>query len=287
LFILALLGCTLPALGSELVPWRDLLPGFEMAEFRVSADFQKDLLNREAAEQQEGTEQPEVPPLPPVSVPVVFLRIDPERYEFILHMESVEGQSSLAQLAEEHKLLLAVNAGMYLPDNLTSTGYMRSGAQVNNAKIGARLGSFLVANPLEPGLPPAALLDRGADDWERVLEKYGLVVQNFRLTSTEGEILWPEDGTLHSMVLLGQDHKGRILFLFCRGGLNPAGFARVLLALPLELRSLMYLEGGRPANLFVRAGDVEALWSGNGFASFLGSSPESTIIPNVLGLRAR
>lgn len=241
------------------VSWNTLQPGFEMADVTAANPMAS----------------------------FIIVRIDPRRYEFSLHMAS-EGQSgSLAAIAAKHSLLAAVNAGMYLPDQRTSTGYLKSPTHVNNPRIATKFGSFFVAGPKKKGLPHAALLDRDADDWQKALADYSLVVQNYRLTNTQGKVLWPLDATAHCIAALGQDSAGSILLIFGKNPMNPASFASSLLALPLNIRSLMYLEGGNPAALLVKAGNVSSLWSGNRLGPFLGGQQTEKPVPNILGVRAR
>ncbi|MDL2271924.1 phosphodiester glycosidase family protein [Desulfovibrio sp. OttesenSCG-928-I05] len=241
------------------ISWNALLPGFEMAELTA------------------------INPL----ATFIVIRVDPQRYEFTLHMASEGQNGSLADIATEHSLLAAVNAGMYLPDQRTSTGYLKSPTHINNARIARKFGSFFVAAPKKKGLPLAALLDRDADDWQKAIADYSLVVQNYRLTNTQGKVLWPLDATSHCIAALGQDHNGAILLIFGKSPMNPASFAATLLALPLDIRSLMYLEGGNPAALLVRAGDVRGQWSGNRLGPLLGGQQTDKPVPNILGVRAR
>ena len=55
------------------------------------------------------------------------LRIDPQRFDFVLCARSLDGgpPRTLSQWGEQYGLAAAINASMYLPDGLTSTGYMR------------------------------------------------------------------------------------------------------------------------------------------------------------------
>lgn len=43
-------------------------------------------------------------------------------------------------------------------------------------------------------LPEADLLDRTVDDWEALLPRYRMVVQNYRLISSDRRLLWTPGG---------------------------------------------------------------------------------------------
>lgn len=91
---------------------------------------------------------------------VVFLRIDPAYFDFTVETASSEKQSlPLEAWATRKGLIAAINASMYLPDGVTSTGYLRTGETVNNGRVVSKFGAFFVAGPDSPDLPGADLLE--------------------------------------------------------------------------------------------------------------------------------
>ena len=186
------------------------------------------------------------------SAAFVVLRIDSDLHSFELSMASETGQAfSLADWSRKDGLVAGVNAAMYLPDNRTSTGYMRSGNSVNNSRMVERLVAFFVAGRRKPGIPEADIIERGSASWRERLEDYSIVVQNYRLISSDGRLLWPEGGSAHSIAVVAKDEKGRILFLLSQEPLSVERFAWYLARLHLDLSTVMYVEGGQQAGLFV------------------------------------
>lgn len=224
---------------------------------------------------------------------LTILRIDPEFYEFTLHMASEDAvRRSLAEHGKTHNLVAVINAGMYLPDNVTNTGYMRNSTHTNNPRIVSRFGVFFVAEPVgNTSLPKAALLEKSAleQDAETILNKYKIVVQNFRLISTDGKILWKESQTAHSISALAQGANGNMLMVLCRFQLSPADFSRLLLALPLECSSAMYLEGGSHSGMFLKKPDLPepVVIRGKSGSVLAIDAPSESALPNVLGIRPR
>ena len=218
-----------------------------------------------------------------------MLRIDPALFRFSLHSVSAESPApdSLSAWAEQHDLVLAINASMYLPDRKTSTGYLRYGDYVNNPRIHNKFGAFFMAEPDAPDLPPAAILDRECDPWEERLPRYRLVVQNYRLIDTEGKALWLPGGPEHSIAAVGQDRQGHIFFIHCRTPMTGEAFAAELLRMPIALRSLMYVEGGSQAAMLARCPKLHRLWLGQSSISFLHPPEKETALPNVLGVQRR
>ncbi len=257
-----LLAAALPGARAA-APWQDLEPGLQLGAFTSNDE-------RRAA--------------------IDVLRIDPAFFRFSLHSagENDGPPLTLPAWAAQENLVLAVNASMYLPDRKTSTGYMRSGAYINNPRIHNRFGAFFVSGPDTAGLPEADVLDRDADPWEELLPHYKVAVQNYRLIDSEGRALWLPGGPEHSTSAVGRDREGRILFIHCRTPMTGREFTDAVLALPVNLRSLMYVEGGSQAGMLVRCSGLERLWLGYTIASFLNMDANlASPLPNILGVTRR
>ena len=127
---------------------------------------------------------------------LTVVRIDPAFFDFTLCARSQDSGPSrpLNQWGEQYNLSAAINASMYLPDGSTSTGYMRQGEHTNNGRIVQRFGAFFVAGPDEPGLPLAAIIDRDNPVWRQQLDRYSLVIQNYRMINADRRILWSPGG---------------------------------------------------------------------------------------------
>ena len=220
---------------------------------------------------------------------VVILRFDPMLFTFSLHMVSEEGQPprTLRQWADKHNLVAAINASMYLPDGRTSTGYMRHGEHVNNRRVVGRFGAFFVAGPDTTVLPSAALLDRETEDWQERLSHYSVVVQNYRMINSQRRILWSPGGPLYSISAVGQDGEGNILFIHCREPIEAYSFASLLLHLPIDVRTVMYVEGGAQAGLALRTSLYSRVWEGRHMADFLITGKVNATLPNILGVTRR
>lgn len=241
--------------------WLELEPGLDFGEFRLDPEETK----------------------------ITALRVDPERFDFLLGSSSrMDGKPrTLGQWARDIDLAAAINASMYLPDGSTSTGYMRHGEHVNNPRIAGRFGAFFVAGPKREGLPRAAIIDRDMADWRKLLEDYDLVVQNYRMINSKRRILWSPGGPLYSISAVAQDGKGRILFLHSRSPVEAYSFAQQLLHLPLDVRTVMYVEGGAQAGLLVRTDKLSREISGAHAPSLLITGNLKAPLPNILGVRRR
>lgn len=237
---------------------------------------------------------------------LAILRVDPARHRFALGMASETGRAhSLADWGRKAGLSAGINASMYLPDNRTSTGYMRNGDTLNNKNVGNKLGAFFVAGPRKGSSPPADILEREMPDWNARLDDYAIVVQNYRLVDSRGKVLWPAGGPMHSIAVVAKDDQGRIAFVLSQEPLTAERFAACLKALPLSFSTVMYVEGGAQAGLFLRVDNEAAKSLPPAFAGASAhASPEGTIhvwkgrqsllntrgnpdapVPNVIGIR--
>lgn len=250
-----------PAKAGTKPNWRELEPGLEFAEFKlVDSDSR-----------------------------LSVLRIDPEKFDFPLCTASEDGKGprSLNEWASEKNLVAAINASMYLPDNRTSTGYMRSGDHLNNSRIVNRFGAFFVAGPKREGLPRAGIIDRDDPEWREKLDDYETVIQNYRMTNAQRRILWSPGGPHYSISAVGQDGAGRILFLHSRLPIEAYSFVQQILHLPLDARTIMYVEGGAQAGLLVHSGGLRRELTGPHPPSLLVTGNLKAVLPNVLGVRTR
>ena len=217
------------------------------------------------------------------------LRIDPAYFDFTLCARSQDSGPSrpLNEWGEQYNLSAAINASMYLPDGSTSTGYMRQGDHTNNGRIVQRFGAFFVAGPDEPGLPLAAIIDRDNPLWRQQMERYSLVIQNYRMINADRRILWSPGGPHYSISAVAQDGEGQILFMHCRQPVEAYAFAQQVLHLPLNVRTVMYVEGGGQAGLLVRSAALRRELIGLSPSGLLVTGDLRAVLPNVLGARRK
>ncbi len=257
--------------AGEEVEWTALEPGLETALLSAYSDKRETGL--------------------PSFATIRVLRISPLEFDFRIHSALWDDRlpRTLEEWADKKQLLAVINAGMFQKDGLTATGYMRSGSLINNSRIASRYGAFFVCDPLSPGLPGAAIIDKRTEEWQKILPSYGTVVQNFRLMDEHGGQVWPKNGRAHSITALAQDKAGRILFLHCGQPLSVYDFVRLVNLHPsLKISKAMYMEGGKEAGLLIRHNGETQIWQGFSPARFLfGEKNSGQRLPNILGISRR
>lgn len=217
---------------------------------------------------------------------ITAVRINPENFDLLLCSSLREDSQprTLGEWGEKFNLSAAINASMYLPDGQKSTGYMRSGSYINNGRIVGRFGAFLTAEPDTPSLPRAAIIEKDDPDWKEKISHYRMVVQNYRMINSKRRILWSPGGPLYSISAIAQDGQGRILFLHSRDRVEAYVFAQQLLQLPLDVRTVMYVEGGSQAGLLIHSEALSRELQGRNAAYFI-TGRLRVRLPNVIGAR--
>ena len=225
---------------------------------------------------------------------ICVVRIDPAfwQMEFIGVSAANDTISRTArQWAQGYGLAIAINAGMYATDYKTHVGYTEIRGQVISRRINV-YQSIAAFDPKDPRKArPFRIfdLDQPGVTVQSIRRDYASLVQNLRLVKRPGENRWEKQEKEWSETALGEDRKGRILFVFCRSPVSMYDFNRELLAADIGLVALQHLEGGPQAQLFLKAGDFELEMSGN-YTTFLNENKGNTTpppIPNVLGMRRK
>ena len=183
------------------------------------------------------------------------LSIDPDYFSFELQCMAQKKTDSkpMDQICKENNLLAAVNAGMFkLEGNFqTCTGYMKKGPYINNPTLNPSYKNVFVCNSKDTSKTGAAIIDITCQDWTTVKSNYSTCSQGIRMVNCEGKATWQASEKKWSMVLLGEDEAGNILFIFSRSPYKVLDFTNMLLQSELKLKRLMYLEGGPEASFYV------------------------------------
>jgi hypothetical protein len=216
-----------------------------------------------------------------------LVRVDPRHRKLRLLMASElggEGKTAV-EWAEEHKLFVVVNAGMFEKDHLTASHFMKNGTHVNNPKIKAD-NAFLAFDPVDGTVPKVQIIDRRCQDFEKLRKKYRTIIQGIRMVDCRQRNRWSVQPEKWSMVVAAMDKQDRIMFIFTRSPYRVHDFVDMLLGLPLDIRNMMYLEGGPEASLYLSAGGAVLRKFGGyetGFREHDGNS-EFCPLPNVIGV---
>lgn len=212
------------------------------------------------------------------------VRIDPSKAHMVAYLEHVDGLGSRTarDWCGRDGSIVVTNLGMYHPDG-RHVGYQRRGDVVDPSEVASDYRSVLVSGPRKPGLPGADVVDLEGSPADLV--DWDFVSQNLRLIAEPGRNMWAEQDRRWSEAALGQDGAGRILLLHTRAAFSMAELNRRLLALPLDVRQAMHLDGGPPASLSICAPAFELDVAGGFETGVFGDSEVGQWeLPNVLAV---
>ena len=148
---------------------------------------------------------------------ITIVRFDPQEWELVFLGLSQTGESSgktAREWCKSHKLVAAINAGMYADNYKTHVGYLRSKDHVNNSHIN-NYQSVLAFDPKEGKvIPPFRIydLDESEISIESILHDYNSAIQNLRLIKKPGKNQWSKQNGEWNEAAIGEDKEGKILF---------------------------------------------------------------------------
>lgn len=260
-----LVQCLVAAAVEAATVWRPLAPGLELGVFQLRT------------------------PAVVEDARVHVLRIDPQHWDLDLASVSETGEKSghtARQWSAKTGFVAVINAGMYAADGQTHVGYLRHGGRVFSRAVNGY--KSVVAWDPEPATNRPYFrifdLDQPGVTLKNILGNYRSAVQNLRLIRRPGRNCWSQQEERWPEAALGEDNRGRILFIYCPAPLSMHDLIKELLALDLELVAAQHLEGRAPAQLYVKAGTEEIELSGV-YSALSGQVAQTYPIPSVLGIR--
>jgi hypothetical protein len=224
---------------------------------------------------------------------MVILKIDPKLHALrLLSASELDRKPRTAkEWCKEFALLAAINASMYQNmEPLRSTGYMKNDNHINNSYINPAFGAFLCFDPVDTSLPPVQIVDRRLQkDWKQVIKGYKTVVQNYRMISDGKKMGWPQREEIYGSAAIGMDKDNHVLFILSRSPFSTHDLIQILLSLPIQVKSAMYVEGGPEATLYMRVHGIEMTFVGTCETETLEGEALKSVqrIPNVIGVVKR
>ncbi len=223
---------------------------------------------------------------------VTLIKVSPEYFDIDLYsavaIDSVKRKAM--EWAEDFNLQLVVNAGMYsLSDTYRSAGFMKQKGIVvepafkDNFKVMALFGASGSINQ------PFELLDLENEDTSGILSNYASAFQSIRMIDCRGQqVIWKPKRLLYSsMCVLGKDVENNAIIAFTRTPMSANQMSSLLIRLPINIRTTMYLEGGPEACFYIKTIDTVITKIGS-YVSYTFPTDTNTRywnLPNVIGFR--
>jgi len=243
-------------------PWGSLEPGLDLGTFRASM----------TAESGDSA--------------IRILRVDPSRFELrLFNASATDGLSQTPkEWATRHGLVAVINASMYQEDGRTSVSLMKTREHTNHPRL-SKDNAVLAFDRLSEDVPSVQIIDRTCQDFDQLAQQYGTLVQSIRMVSCRGNNVWSPQPKKWSTAAIGVDRIGRLLLIHVRSPYSTHDLVDMLLGLPIDLQSAMYVEGGPQAQLYIRSHDHEFEFAGQYDTGIVSTDfGQSWPIPNVIGI---
>jgi uncharacterized protein YigE (DUF2233 family) len=213
---------------------------------------------------------------------LTILKIDPEGYDFNLFSENTRPKTANVW-AKSRNLIAVVNAGMY-DINGTNMGFMMQYGSLFSPKMNSD-NAILAFNPKDDTVPSVQIIDMKNNDWTTLSQKYNSFTQSIRMVDLYGQNMWGESERMWSVVVVAMTKDDNVLFIHCRSPYQMKNFIDILKESDLNIRNVMYLEGGPEASLYVNHCNTEISLMGSYETGFFDdSNNEFWNIPNVIGI---
>jgi hypothetical protein len=223
---------------------------------------------------------------------VTVVRVDPAHYEFRLLSAKLLGLDhtlTAPEWTERYRVTGVINASMYREDHRTSVAFMKSGDGVNNPRW-TKDNAVFAAGPIGDARPSVQIFDRTCEKPASFETRYRILIQNIRMLDCAGRNTWSQQPRKWSTACVGIDGAGRVLLIHSRSPYSTHDFIDILKSLPLDLRRLMYVEGGPEASLYVRVDGKEAVSKVGSFETGFRELDDNTTfwrLPNVIAFAPR
>jgi uncharacterized protein YigE (DUF2233 family) len=229
------------------------------------------------------------------------LRIDPNAYDFFLECATDPANKFTTHTIDEwcvqKKFLAAINAGMfdgYDPNKPNHTymcnrGYMKSFSHVNSSVVTKDRAAICFARK-DNSVPAFQVADiQNCTSLDKLKSQYNCVIQGIRMVDCKQQLRWQKDQKRWSVCVMGMDKKGNALFIHSRSPYTMYDFITMVQKLPLDIRTLIYLEGGPEASLYINVGNTTVKRWGSYETGFNENDANERFwkLPNVVGIRKK
>lgn len=209
---------------------------------------------------------------------LMIIKVDPTVAPLtLINASKTEFNSNLRSTSEREGLLIGINAAMFRDDDLTSIGYMRNFDHVNASKHRSNLKGILAFNPKKKGRAAVKIIMKDGS-WEKEMRNYNTVFESYRMigrnSKGQWESKWNKGASIHhNVALAGVDSKDQLLLFFHRDSIDVYDLNNIIIALPLDLKALIYLDGGWHGGLYLHP------------STGIGADTGFLNVPNVLGVK--
>lgn len=184
---------------------------------------------------------------------IACLRLDPVHLRFKVLAAPKGGTGHTARVWRIKSGALAVfNAGQYAAD-LSYLGLLVTGGKARG-RLAARLGALFAAEPRDPTLPLARIIDLRYTPFPTAANPYREAAQSLMLVDRFGAVRVRKSPKVAHRTLVAEDDQGRIMVMVTEGGHTLWELADFLKRRQLGLREIMCMDGGGESQIDLKVG---------------------------------
>ncbi|MCX7863250.1 MAG: phosphodiester glycosidase family protein [Bacteroidales bacterium] len=225
---------------------------------------------------------------------LTLIKIQPQFFDAEIYSALVldSTKRTIEQWAKDFKLNIVINAGMYsLVNTYYPVGYMKAKNNIVQPNLKENFWAMACFNTNHNKLPSFDIIDMTIEPYDSVYVYYSSMVQSIRMIDAHGkQVIWkPKQLIYSSMIVIGEDNNQNMIIAFTRTPLSANQMSKLLLQLPLQMKTTMYLEGGPEACLYVETSDTVIKKNGS-YVSVTFPTDTNTRywnLPNVIGLKCK
>jgi uncharacterized protein YigE (DUF2233 family) len=186
--------------------------------------------------------------------PLYVVKIDPERFRFSTYQYRAEGLSAPLTLPEwqrQTKAALLVNAGLFREDYSYLGLLFKNGRSIGSRRHAQWQGLF-VAEPTQPGLRKARVLDLSTDSFAEAHPVYREAAQSLMLLDHTGKPRVRQSEKRAYQTVVAEDGRdGTILLMKTTGEVTLRALAECLRDHFASVRQAMAMDGGDSSDLLI------------------------------------
>ncbi len=194
----------------------------------------------------------------PVVPALLAFRIDPERLRFSIHQfhdEGLAGPLTIQEWRQRTGALLVFNAGLFREDYSYLGLLYKDGRQLGGKRHRSWQGLF-VAEPNQPGLRKARVLDLAYENFQEDPPQYREVAQSLMLLDRGGKPRVRDSGKRAYQTAVGEDSEGKIWVIKTTDEVSLHDLADCLRRAFPALRQVMAMDGGSSSDLAVATSQI-------------------------------
>ncbi|HEX6532553.1 MAG TPA: hypothetical protein VF019_08010 [Nitrospira sp.] len=229
---------------------------------------------------------PEVPAM-------VVSDIDPLRYRISVHYFRNEPLQEPPDIHEWQRRTghdLVFNAGLFR-ENFTYLGLLYGQGKSMGGKRHASWMGLFVAEPVEPGLSRATILDLSVDAFDEQRPSYGEAAQSLMLLDRTGKVRVRQSGKQSQQTLVGELQNGHIVIMKTTEVASLYAIGLCLHEAYPQIRQAMAMDGGSSSDLSISPAIQKSAAKMEGrhpWMTLLNTGPTGHVgLPAVIGISPR